>query len=152
MSAPEGFVYCAVNATNPGLIKIGVTTKDPVQRMKELTAAPGVVSPFALAYSRRVAMPFEVEADIHRRLENRRVSESREFFTITLREAIEMVEQYPERPDLAVIKLQPLPFAELFATFADDGSGRELTVLERAECVELARQLGWTNFRGEKVQ
>jgi len=51
-SAPAGFLYAAIcPGLDNGLIKIGATTRQPLERMRQLSASTGAPSPFVLAYS-----------------------------------------------------------------------------------------------------
>ena len=38
MAAKAGFVYAIVNDAMPGLVKIGATTRDPIERLHEARA------------------------------------------------------------------------------------------------------------------
>ncbi len=140
MSASRGFVYIMINSSMPGLLKIGASVHHPLERAKQLSAPTSVAIPFVLAYYREVEMPFQVEAEIHRALTDRRTSDSREFFKMPLHEAVTILDRYegirPE-PENSV----STPWAELFATFPDDGSGRELTDEEQLKCDILAAQI-----------
>ena len=137
MSAETGYLYCVINPAFPDLVKIGVTTKHPLERPKELSAVPGIPTPFVLAYHRYVAYPFQAEAKIHRLLEACRVNDSREFFKLPLHKAIEMVNTFEELASPA----ESLPWADLFATFPDDGQPRKLTAEEQAKCRALEARL-----------
>lgn len=140
MSAEKGFVYCLVNASIPGLVKVGATTKDPITRAKELSASTSAPLPFVLAYHRAVRFPFAVEAEIHRLLDNCRTNDSREFFSIELYKVIELLERYEE--DVSPLRGEiDTPYAEVFWSFDDDGSARELTDTERAAIRALEDQL-----------
>jgi hypothetical protein len=138
-SGSPGFVYIATSSTlsAAGLLKIGATTHDPDLRMKQLSASTSSPTPFFVAYSRRVPDVNLAERELHEFFEDRRVNEGREFFQVTLYEAAitldRLVGGMPELVD------QPeTPFSELFASFPDDGTGRELTEFEAAQCRELA--------------
>lgn len=143
MSAPIGYVYILTNpGLSEGILKIGCTIHPPLERARQLSASTSAPHPFALAYSRRVALPFQVESQIHEALDQYRINDSREFFKAPLHKVIQLMERYvevkkEERVSAANMKL---PWAELFATFPDDGEGRELTHEEQAKCQELARQ------------
>ncbi len=143
MSAATGYLYAMINPSLPGLCKIGVTTKHPLERTKELSAATGVPTPFVLAHYRHVAFPFQAEAEIHRNLEYCRINESREFFMISLAEAIGIIDRYQESetedPEVRqiqcdMVSAEETPMALLFSTFPDDGTPRELTEMEQAQC------------------
>jgi hypothetical protein len=136
MSAEKGWVYCMSNPLFEGCYKVGVATIDPIERARQLSASSGVPYPYTVCYQRLVEKPFQVEAALHRLLDSYRLNDSREFFRIKLHKIIELAENYEE-----VVSTKPFPeyrFAELFATFPDDGP-RELTEDERAKCRELER-------------
>lgn len=126
------------NAATPGWYKVGATIHHPIQRAKQLSASSGVPVPYVVAYHRCVPFPFEAESWLHQMLGQYRVNESREFFAIDLHKIIVLMETLDELSDYADVKT---PFAELFATFPDDGSGRELTDEEAVRCAELSAKL-----------
>ncbi len=88
----SGWVYVLTNPAMPGLVKIGLTSRDPQARAAELTQASGVPAPFALAWCRGVADCAAVEAAVHRMLADRRVSGRREFFRCTAKAARQVIE------------------------------------------------------------
>lgn len=91
MPAPKpqskaGFVYVLSNESMPGLVKIGMTTRDPDVRLREINSATGVL-PFvieAVIASRNAKW---TEREVHERLAARRVNKNREFFRIEIQEA-----------------------------------------------------------------
>ncbi len=141
MSAEYGTVYLMISAAMPGLVKIGATTKDPLQRARELSAATSSAVPFVVGYSRLVRFPFQVEAALHRIFDIYRTHDSREFFRIELHKVIEMLERYDEVRDLFHGGEVKTPYAELFSSFPDDDSPRELTEDERFKCEQLRYRL-----------
>ena len=87
-----GWVYILTNPAMPGLVKIGLTTRDPSTRMAELTAATGVPVPFVLFWCRAVADCGVIEETVHRMMADRRENHGREFFRCdpaTARQVIE---------------------------------------------------------------
>ncbi len=154
----QGFVYVLQNrsmrtADGRPILKIGATRKHPVQRAKELGASTGVPEPMQLAYFRDYQDCFLAETYAHEHFAAQRVNELREFFEVDLAEAIAYLDGLPNsstfREELASqgitggsatmpVELPNLRFAELFATFPDDGSGRELTEHEQRQCRALA--------------
>lgn len=87
-----GWVYVLTNPAMPGLVKIGLTSRNPQARAAELTRATGVPAPFVIAWCRAVSDCAYVEAAVHRMLSGKRVSGRREFFRCeakTARQAIE---------------------------------------------------------------
>lgn len=138
MSAPIGSVYVLSNAALPNWYKVGATVHHPIQRAKQLSASSGVPVPYVVAYHRSVPFPFEVESWLHRMLERYRVNDSREFFAVDLHKIIVLMETLDELAYHSDVKT---PWADLFATFPDDGSGRELTGEEAVRCAELSTKL-----------
>ena len=84
-------------------IKIGMTTKDPVQRAKELSNT-SVPTPFEVVWAVYVADEKRAEYFLHQSLSPHRVTESREFFWMnpdTLRETLnERIETHLSDPAL----------------------------------------------------
>ena len=87
-----GWVYILTNPAMPGLVKIGLTTRNPSARSAELTAATGVPLPFVIAWSRAVSDCAYVESAVHRMLDDRRVSGKREFFRCNVATARQVIE------------------------------------------------------------
>ena len=87
------FLYLLVNPSMPGVVKIGKTSRDPTQRMAELTSATGVPTPFMLVYQLQVVNAGLAERLVHEKLESMgyRVSANREFFHVTPSVAIEVM-------------------------------------------------------------
>lgn len=138
MSAPIGSVYVLSNAATPGWFKVGATVHHPIQRARQLSASSGVPVPYVVAYHRAVPFPFEAESWLHRMLADYRINDSREFFAVELSKIIMLMETLDELVYSSDIKT---PFAELFATFPDGDSGRELTDDEQAKCRALEAEL-----------
>lgn len=91
----EGYIYVLINPAMEGLVKIGKTTKDPNERVKELSSATGVAKPFVLAYQRKFYDCHNAEKMIHQYLTSKgvRYNSSREFFEMPINEAIDAVLQ-----------------------------------------------------------
>jgi hypothetical protein len=83
-----GYIYVISNSSMPGMLKIGCTDRSPEERIAELSSATGVPTPFILEMSIYVRDHSQAEKEIHRELVQHRVSNSREFFRLTLAEAI----------------------------------------------------------------
>lgn len=66
----------------PGIVKIGATIGSPEERATEISAATGVPLPYDLSVSFSTPHPFAVEAAVHSRLNDFRVSHKREFFSL----------------------------------------------------------------------
>ena len=87
-----GFIYIMSNPSHPGLLKIGQTGKDPEERRKEL-GSTGVVEDFVLEY-RALSEDYEsLEREIHRALASVRTNPKKEFFSISVPEAIDKIRE-----------------------------------------------------------
>lgn len=87
-----GWVYILTNEAMPGLVKIGLTTRNPKERAAELSGASGVPLPFAVAWSRAVSDCAFVETAVHRMLDDRRVNGKRESFRVDIATARQVIE------------------------------------------------------------
>ena len=62
LTSSEGIVYVLTNEAMPGIVKIGRTSGDTVERrVAELSRATGVPLPFRVAVARRVHDAVKVE-------------------------------------------------------------------------------------------
>lgn len=96
----SGWVYIAKTNDNPYL-KIGRTSKNPLERAKTLSGA-GVFDEFEILYSVRSMNASRLEASIHNELKNNRVK--KEFFLISLDKAIDTLEKQKQKDDLLLGK------------------------------------------------
>ena len=75
-----GYVYAMYSPAMPGIIKIGMTTRTPAERAKELSAPTSTPIPFKTIFSFQVMKCEAVEQKAHKILAKQRVSNAREFF------------------------------------------------------------------------
>lgn len=92
----KGYVYILVNPTFSGYVKVGRTTREPEARARELSSTSGVPAPFAVAWDAFVTDCAHVERIIHQRLAHTRSRTDREFFVISLKEAISIISKIVE--------------------------------------------------------
>ena len=77
-----GIVYVLTNPAMPGIVKIGRTSRDPVDaRLKELYST-GVPVPFECEFAGKFLDEAEVEKELHEAFDRFRLNPSREFFEI----------------------------------------------------------------------
>jgi hypothetical protein len=90
----KGYIYVLINPSIQNVVKIGMTTRDPENRVAELSNATGVATPFILVYKEYFENCHLAEKQLHTILEQRnyRVSNNREFFTIPVHEAIKLIQ------------------------------------------------------------
>ena len=81
-----GIVYLLTNEAMPGMVKIGMTSRNDLQeRLRELNNATGVPLPFSCVCSCKVPVNKmrELEAALHAAFAPKRVNPKREFFYIS---------------------------------------------------------------------
>ena len=88
-----GFIYILINPALKELIKIGMTTRTPEERAKELSSQTGIPTSFYVAYETEVSDCKRLEKIIHQKLDSFRYSQNREFFSIKLKNAIHFIEK-----------------------------------------------------------
>lgn len=89
-----GFVYVLSNDSMPGIFKIGMTGRTPMQRCDELSKATAAPEPFAVMMYLETVDPVGLEKHIHKIFDHYRVSENREFFRLDLREIHKAFEEW----------------------------------------------------------
>lgn len=87
----KGSVYILINSSLKNLVKIGKTTRSPEDRAKEISQGTGVPTEYMVAYSEEVKDCDLVEKLVHERLRPFRVNDNREFFQISVKEAIRTI-------------------------------------------------------------
>ena len=79
---PLSIVYVLTNPAMPGLVKIGKTTRESMERRLGELFSTSVPFPFELVFACKVANPDEVERALHVAFGPNRVNPRREFFEI----------------------------------------------------------------------
>ena len=87
-----GFIYIMSNPAHSGLLKIGQTSKDPLVRRKDLSST-GVPEEFVIEYQALSSDYEALEKKIHRKLSDVRLSKGKEFFKISVPEAINITRE-----------------------------------------------------------
>jgi TPR repeat protein len=93
MNSTAGYVYILINPSLNGIVKIGKTQNNPEERAKELSSATGVPTPFFVAYSSYFTDCTAAEIFVHTRLANNRLAQNKEFFQVSVQQAIEAVRE-----------------------------------------------------------
>jgi hypothetical protein len=88
------YIYILTNPSVPGIIKIGHTTRNVYERLKEINSAPGVIIPWDIRWSYKCPNGRMLEEEIHSYLQELglRPNKRREGFTIDVNEAIKIIE------------------------------------------------------------
>lgn len=83
-----GFVYLLSNPSMPNIVKIGSTERTIKERISELSSVTSLPTPFVVEYYLIVEDPMMFEKSLHEEFKEYRVNEKREFFQISVEEAI----------------------------------------------------------------
>ncbi len=96
MVAEPGSVYVMLNASFPGLAKVGRTTRPAIERVAELSASTGVPTPFVLAFEQAFQDCARGERAVHADLDRLgwRTSRNREFFRAAPSDIIRIVQAH----------------------------------------------------------
>lgn len=78
-----GYLYVLANSAMPGVVKVGKTTRSPLERAGELSGATGLPTPFIVVYEQLFQDCHSAESFVHTYLAQKghRVSDNREFFS-----------------------------------------------------------------------
>jgi hypothetical protein len=106
-----GYVYILTNkGYAPNLLKIGMTTRTPQDRAREMfEGSTGVPYPFKVAFSHRVSDCEQAERIVHARLGQFRAVHFREFFEVDLDVAISALKEVCAEVDLHHPVPMPVP-------------------------------------------
>ena len=101
MNNENGYIYILINPSIKGLIKVGKTTRDTDERVKELSSSTSIPTPFIVVYEMAVRNCSEAEKYVHSRLEvdGFRVNDNREFFDATITDTINIFMEYKNIED-----------------------------------------------------
>lgn len=122
-----GIVYVLTNPAMPGLVKIGLTTKDSVDdRMKELfnTSVP---VPFECEYACKVNDCVALEKALHIAFHPNRINPGREFFSIQPEQAIAILKLFDKGDITKEIKAE----IDHDLTDIDKEAGEKLKLIRR---------------------
>jgi hypothetical protein len=89
--ATTGYIYIALNASMPGILKVGKTSRPPEQRTAELSAPTGVPCDFVVAFDIQVTDIDEAEKRVHATFASYRVNKNREFFRVGVKPVISVL-------------------------------------------------------------
>lgn len=108
----KGFVYVMSNESMPGLIKIGMSTKIPEERAKELSSATSTPTPFTVEYYALFDDMRKAERLAHQKMQ--RYHHGKEFFQAPPEKAIQAIERLG------------ISFSKIFSKPDNDRKVREL--------------------------
>jgi len=87
------YIYILANQSVPGMIKIGMTTRTPVERAREISSATGIVQPWQVVFEFKCYNSYLLEQEIHDHFKVQRVNDKREMFAIDKMTAQSAIEQ-----------------------------------------------------------
>ncbi len=106
-----GYIYILSNAAMGGLLKIGFTSGSVETRARELSAATGVPGDFVVEYFHMTDDVEQVERLAHADLAEFRHNTRREFFSVPIIQALNVIQRYLKKPAetflLAPERLEP---------------------------------------------
>jgi hypothetical protein len=89
----DEWVYILSSPATPGMFKIGYTSIDPYTRATQVSRGSGVPQVFEVEWAYKCYKGERIEREIHKYFKEQRVNTEREFFRVTLEEAIAVIEQ-----------------------------------------------------------
>ena len=82
-----GWVYALVSQSNPGIVKIGASQRDPGERLREANACEWHLPDYTVACATEVDDPFAAKRRVYIAFSHRRIDPRRTFFRATVEEA-----------------------------------------------------------------
>jgi hypothetical protein len=110
----SGIVYVLSNPSMPGIVKIGQTSRKIDERLRELSASSGVPQPFSREALFSSVNPIKDEQKIHNNLSVARVSDNREFFRLSPKDAVDAIRKILGRSPFAGLGDDADNFAEFW--------------------------------------
>ncbi|MCD9593531.1 GIY-YIG nuclease family protein [Streptomyces sp. 8ZJF_21] len=112
----RGVIYILANSLIPGVLKIGRTAREPTERAREVSRGTGVPAEYEVIYDQVVSDAKAAERELHSLLHPNRVNPQREFFRVSIREAIRHVQdvcaRYPVNEAREAVEIDALPGLE----------------------------------------
>jgi hypothetical protein len=98
MKNPQ-YVYILSNPSIPGILKIGHTTRNVIDRLREINAGVGVIIPWEIRWSYKCPNGRMLEEEVHSHLQELglRPNKRREGFYIGLNDAIGIIEELGDK-------------------------------------------------------
>ncbi len=129
-----GYIYALINASMPGLVKVGRTTRNPKDRASELSGVTGVATPFMVVYQEHFIDCEEAETWIHETLQQQgfRVAPNREFFNAEIVDVIKSIALCPNKCRSDSVDINE-SFLDLLSDTDDELSEMNIKMLYPAE-------------------
>lgn len=116
-----GFLYVLANSSMPGLVKVGKTTRSPIERAAELSGVTGLATPFIVVYDQLFVDCHAAESFVHTYLSEKgyRISSNREFFNAPVSLVIKAIGFAPGQIEDDTVTATDLIEDELISSSAD---------------------------------
>jgi hypothetical protein len=92
----DEFVYILSKPSNPNMVKIGWTTFQPEKRLREINSATGIIEEWDLAWFLECADGRDLEQKVHEYLDEFRIRDNREGFSISVSQAVATIQKVNE--------------------------------------------------------
>ena len=91
------YIYVASNpGLLPGLVKIGTSRSNPSDRLRSLSRSTSIPTNFVLEYEKETKFAARIESRVHSILNELRFRKNKEFFSIPLDRAVDIIEKVSE--------------------------------------------------------
>jgi len=119
-----GYIYCLSNESYKDTYKIGFTKNDPHTRMSKLNTT-GLLYPFKLEFAKQVKNYQDKEKKLHLIFDKYRVTKSREFFKMELKEIKQLFdlidgEWYKSKEPIKLLKTDSTVVSEKTSLFGSN--------------------------------
>ena len=136
----RGLIYVASNPSMPGLLKIGLTSRNSTIRLKELAEATGVPTPLECEF---VSDNPEVdESRIHNKLSEYKIP-NKEFFGVNRDIAIRVCEEVCERSPKTLRHIEPPKEPEVLFRNAITNNGKLYCPECESRMLRVSKKRGW---------
>lgn len=132
-----GYVYVLSNTSFKKCLKIGMTTRELHERVRELSSKTAVPTPFIVQFAVKCSNPSLLEKEVHRRLRGCRIEKNREFFRTDVYRAVKEIKEALGELHLAV--------------YSTSGPNKDV-YLTPAEQLELNKKREAYRIRKERVE
>lgn len=85
-------IYILESESMPDMVKIGYTKGDPIDRANTLSKSTGIPTPFNVVYSYNCFNGERIERAVHKYFRKNRVNKQREFFFVSVEDAVKVIE------------------------------------------------------------
>jgi hypothetical protein len=135
----QGYVYVLMSPAFPTLLKIGRTTKNPQERANELSTT-GSPEKFVVVHSVMTNDCVFLEQSLHEHYKEKRYSQNREFFEVSVADAIKKIEELVLENNLFIDSIEPIQVEKTVEvllyeiTFGDNHQAKRVGLIKASDC------------------